>query len=71
MSTKIDIRVGDLRTVEVDAICCPVFEDVELQSPTQLVDQVIGGQISRLLELGDQKGKLKQNHLLHNVQMLC
>lgn len=65
MSTKIDIQVGDLRTAEVDAICCPVFEDVELQAPTQLVDRVIGGQISRLLELGDHKGKLKQNTVLY------
>jgi len=70
MSPKIDIQVGDLRTVEVEAICCPVFEDVELQSSTQLVDQAIGGQISRLLELGDHKGKLKQNTVLYVAEGL-
>ena len=65
---KISVQIGDLRTIEVDAICCPTFEGKELDDISKIIDQSTNGQISRLLTLGDHTGKIKQSTILYNSE---
>ena len=65
---KISVQIGDLRTIEVDAICCPTFEGKELDDISKTIDQSTNGQISRLLTLGDHTGKIKQSTILYNSE---
>ncbi|MCH2576206.1 leucyl aminopeptidase [Candidatus Poribacteria bacterium] len=65
---KISVQIGDLRTIEVDAICCPTFEGKELDDISKIIDRSTNGQISRLLTLGDHTGKIKQSTILYNSE---
>ena len=68
---KISVQIGDLRTIEVDAICCPTFEGKELDDISKIIDRSTNGQISRLLTLGDHTGKIKQSTILYNSEGIC
>ena len=63
---KISVQIGDLRTIEVDAICCPTFEGNKLDDIGKIIDRSTNGQISHLLTLGDHTGKIKQSTILYS-----
>jgi leucyl aminopeptidase len=63
---NINVKVGDFRTEEVDAIAFGVFEESE--SPSGMlgaIDDAMGGEIRALLDLGDFKGEAKQTTVLY------
>ena len=63
---NINVKVGDFRTEEVDAIAFGVFEESE--SPSGMlgaIDDAMGGEIRDLLDLGDFKGEAKQTTVLY------
>ena len=63
---NINVKVGNFRTEEVDAIAFGVFEESE--SPSGMlgaIDDAMGGEIRALLDLGDFKGEAKQTTVLY------
>ncbi|HIO50677.1 TPA: leucyl aminopeptidase [Candidatus Poribacteria bacterium] len=58
---KINVKVGDFRQEETDAIALGIYEGEDSLTPlAESVDQALGGAISNLMGLGDFEGKLKQ-----------
>ena len=58
---KINVKVGDFRQEETDAIALGIYEGEDSLTPlAESVDQALGGAISNLIGLGDFEGKLKQ-----------
>ena len=58
---KINVKVGDFRQEETDAVALGIYEGENSLTPlTESVDQALGGAIRNLMELGDFEGKLKQ-----------
>ena len=58
---KINVKVGDFRQEETDAVAFGIYEGENSLTPlTESVDQALGGAIRNLMELGDFEGKLKQ-----------
>lgn len=63
---NINVKVGDFRTEEVDAIAFGIFEENESPSGMlQTIDDAMGGEIRALLDLGDFKGEAKQTSVLY------
>ena len=58
---KINVKVGDFRQEETDAVALGIYEGENSLTPlTESVDQALGGAIRNLMELGDFEGKLIQ-----------
>ncbi|SVC56143.1 uncharacterized protein METZ01_LOCUS308997, partial [marine metagenome] len=58
---KINVKVGDFRQEETDAVAFGIYEGENSLTPlTESVDHALGGAIRNLMELGDFEGKLKQ-----------
>jgi leucyl aminopeptidase len=69
---NINVKVGDFRTEEVDAIAFGVFEESE--SPSGMlgaIDDAMGGEIRDLLDLGDFKGEAKQTTVLYTKEAIA
>ncbi|MCH8293199.1 leucyl aminopeptidase [Candidatus Poribacteria bacterium] len=63
---NVQVKIGDFRTEETDAIVVGIFEGGESPSGTfQAVDEAMGGAVQTLLDLGDFKGELKQTSILY------
>ena len=57
----INVKVGDFQQEETDVIALGIYEVENGLAPlVESIDQVLGGIISNLMQLGDFKGKLKQ-----------
>jgi leucyl aminopeptidase len=69
---NINVKVGNFRTEEVDAIAFGVFEESE--SPSGMlgaIDDAMGGEIRDLLDLGDFKGEAKQTTVLYTKEAIA
>lgn len=65
---KFEVKVGDLSSAESEAIVINLFEGVEKPSgATAAVDAAMDGAITKLIGLGDIKGKLNEIHVLHSL----
>ena len=69
---NINVKVGDFRTEEVDAIAFGIFEENESPSGMlQTIDDAMGGEIRALLDLGDFKGEAKQTAVLYTKEAIA
>jgi leucyl aminopeptidase len=66
---EIKAVIGNIASIEADAIIVNHFEEAALEADTAAVDQALGGAISPLIG-GDIKGKLNELTLLHSLGRL-
>jgi leucyl aminopeptidase len=68
---KIEVIVGDITSIEVDAIVVNLFEGVERPGgATGAVDKALDGAITKLIEQGEIKGKLNEVSIIHSLSKL-
>jgi len=65
---NIVIKVGDISSIEADAVVVNLFEGVERPGgATAVVDKALDGAITKLIEHGEMKGKLNEVAIVHSL----
>ena len=68
---EISVSVGDISSIEADAIVVNLFEGTEnLDGEIGAIDRALDGAISRLISQGETKGKFGENTLVHSLGKL-
>lgn len=68
---EIIVKVGDITSIEADAVVVNLFEGVDKPGgATGAVDKALGGAISKLIQQGEIKGKLNEVTIIHSLGKL-
>ena len=68
---EINVKIGELGKIKADAILLGIFEGVKrLQGDLADADKMLGGEISKLIQQGETKGKLSEVTVIHSLNKL-